>query len=139
MSLLIKLLLAFFAVLLFYQLFIKNGYSYKEGLEKQYKDYDQNDALVLSKQNAGNIEVLRGQLNEMSGFKQQFADLSSNVSSLEEKVLGLMEQQEQMATDLTGGTAPEVSGATEEDNVDETMEDTTEVETFANYRRDYLL
>lgn len=136
MSLIIKLLIGFFSLLLFYQLFIKN--SCIEGLEQQqYKNYDQNDALILARQNAGNIEVLRGQLNELSGVRDQLTDLSGNLYMLEEKVIALVEQQDQMATDLTGGTAPEVTGATEEDTMDEDL--TTGEEGYANYRRNYLL
>lgn len=138
MSLIINLLIGFFSLLLFYQLFIKNTCSCKEGLEQQQKfqEYDQNDALILGKKNAGNIEVLREQVNDLSGVRQQVSDLSNNVSLLEDKVVTLMEQQEQMATDLTGGTAPEVSGLTEEETI---QEDTTVVEPYANYKRDYLL
>jgi hypothetical protein len=139
MSFLIKLLIAFFSLLLFYQIFIKT--QVVEGLEKQYQEYNQNDALILSRQNAGNIQVLREQLNDVQGVKQQVIDLSNNYANLESKVITLLEEQEQMATDLTGGTAPEVTGATEEEEYT-IEEDTGGLESYKNYRsvqRDYLL
>jgi len=143
MSLLIKLLIGFFILAIFYQLFGKNTCGCVEGLEQQQKfqEYDQNDALILARQNAGNIEVLRQQIGDLDGVKQQVGDLSGNVSLLEDKVVTLMEQQEQMATDLTGGTAPQVTGATDDETTEEVIieEDTSAVEPYANYRRNYLL
>lgn len=139
MSLLIKILIAFFSLLLFYHIFLKDRIV--EGLEKQYQEYDQNDALILSKQNAGNIEVLREKVDGMQGVKERVADLSNNFADLESKVITLLEEQEQMATDLTGGTAPEITGATEEEDI-VVEEDTGAAEAYTNYRsirRDYLL
>ena len=58
---LVNILILFFTILVIYQIFLAySGYSIIEGLEndKKYKPYDSNDALILGKQNAGNIIVL---------------------------------------------------------------------------------
>ena len=83
----------------------------------EYKSYDTNNpdnALILAQQNAGNITVLKGQMDEMLGINKQVQDLSGNVANLEQQVTDLVEAQKDYANQMTGGTEPEISGTTEE-------------------------
>ena len=117
---LVNLLIIFFIILIFYQIFLayfKN--SIMEGYENtdEYKSYDTNNpdnALILAQQNAGNITVLKGQMDEMLGINKQVQDLSGNVANLEQQVTDLVEAQKDYANQMTGGTEPEVSGIVEE-------------------------
>jgi len=119
---LVNLLIIFFIILIFYQIFLayfKN--SIMEGYEntdnKEYQSYDTNNpdnALILAQQNAGNIIVLKGQMDEMLGINKQVEDLSGNVANLQQQVTDLVQAQQDYANQLTGGTEPEVSGIVEE-------------------------
>lgn len=133
---LIKLLIVFFTCLIGYQLFtfvFKNGSDLVEGLENEknnseYKDYNTNDpnnpnsALILSQQNAGNIEVLRGRVDELDGVKDKVDTLQQNVDTMQTQIDALVQQQADYATDLAGDTPAEVTGldeATAEDEEEE--------------------
>ena len=117
---LVNLLIIFFIILIFYQIFLayfKN--IIMEGYENtdEYKSYDTNNpdnALILAQQNAGNITVLKGQMDEMLGINKQVQDLSGNVDNLQQQVTDLVEAQKDYANQMTGGTEPEISGTTEE-------------------------
>ena len=117
---LVNLLIIFFIVLIFYQIFLAyfensiiEGYKNKDN----YKPYDTNNpdnALILAQQNAGNIVVLKGQMDEMLGINKQVQDLSGNVANLEQQVTDLVQAQKDYANQITGGTEPQVSGIIEE-------------------------
>ena len=119
---LVNLLIIFFIMLIFYQIFlayfgnnIMEGYENKDN--KEYQSYDTNNpdnALILAQQNAGNIIVLKGQMDEMLGINKQVQDLSGNVANLEQQVTDLVQAQKDYANQMTGGTEPEVSGIVEE-------------------------
>ena len=118
---LVNLLIIFFIVLIIYQIFlayfnniITEGYENKD----EYKPYDTNNpenALILAQQNAGNIIVIKGQLDNMLGINQQVQDLSGNVANLQQQVTDLVQAQNDYANQMTGGTEPEISGTTEEE------------------------
>lgn len=129
---LIKLLIVFFTCLIGYQLFtfaFKNGSDLVEGLENssktEYKDYNTNDpnnpnsALILSQQNAGNIEVLRGRVDGLDGVKGRVDTLQQNVESMQTQIDALVQQQADYATDLAGDTPAEVTGLDEATAEDE--------------------
>lgn len=117
---LVNLLIIFFIMLIFYQIFlayfensIMEGYENKD----KYKSYDTNNpdnALILAQQNAGNIIVLKEQMDKMLGINKQVQDLSGNVANLEQQVTDLVQAQKDYANQITGGTEPEVSGIVEE-------------------------
>jgi hypothetical protein len=112
---LVNILIIFFLFLIIYQTFLANNLV--EGLDNQYQQYDTNNpnnALILAQQNAGNIEYLKGRLNDVQGMSQQFQDLSGNVSSLQTQVDGLVQAQQDYANQMTGGSPPEITGATDE-------------------------
>ena len=130
---LIKLLIIFFICLIAYQLFLAL-FSVKEGLENEkktgeYKSYgtddpnNPNSALILSQQNAGNMEVLKGRVDELDGVKARVDTMQQNIDSMQTQIDALVQQQADYATDLAGSTPPEVSGleeATAEDEEEET-------------------
>jgi hypothetical protein len=99
-----------------YQIFLASNII--EGLENQYKSYDTNNpenALILAQQNAGNISYLKQRIDNVQGMYQQVQDLSGNVQTLQTQVNGLVQAQKDYANQMTGGTAPEVSGAVAEE------------------------
>jgi hypothetical protein len=124
--LLIKGLICFFIILLTYQLFLQ--FHIIEGLENAgtYKSYDdqnsEDKALILAQQNAGNIEYIKQRMDDVQDMYQQVKDLSGNVTNLQDQVNGLVAAQEDYANELTGGTAPDISGTTEDgEEVDEEL------------------
>ena len=127
---LVNLLIIFFIILIFYQIFLAYfENSIMEGYEnnKEYKPYDTNDpnnALILAQQNAGNIDVIKGQLDKMLGINQEVQDLSSNVVRLQQQMDDLVQAQNDYANDLTGGVEPEITGTGEEE---EEVTETTEI------------
>ena len=119
---LINILIIFFILLILYQILLAT--KVVEGLENKYEDYDKNNpnnALILAQQNAGNIEYLKGRFAslEKNNIIKQVQDLSGNVDLLQSQVNSLIQAQQEYAAEMTGGTAPEVSGILEED---ETLE-----------------
>ena len=134
---LVNLLIIFFIILIFYQIFlayfensIMEGYENKDN--KDYKSYDTNNpdnALILAQQNAGNIQVLKGQLDNMLGINQEVQDLSGNVYRLQQQMDDLVQAQNDYANDLTGGVEPEITGTGEEEETTEITEITETTET----------
>ena len=111
---LVNILIVFFIMLICFQIILANHIV--EGLEtgKSYQPYDTNNpanALILAQQNAGNIEYLKGRIQDVQGMNKQVQDLSGNVLALQEQVNGLVTAQKEYATQMTGGTAPQISGA----------------------------
>jgi len=124
---LVNILILFFTILVIYQIFLAySGYSIIEGLENddKYKPYDSDDALILGKQNAGNIIVLEKQVSELSGLNQQVIDLSANVVSLQDQVNNLVSAQNEYASQMAPSTPPDISGTTDS-TTDSTIDSTT--------------
>jgi hypothetical protein len=128
---LVNILIIFFLFLILYQIFLANNII--EGLDNQYQQYDTNNpnnALILAQQNAGNIEYLKERMDDIQGMSQQFQDLSGNVASLQTQVNGLVQSQQDYANQMTGGSAPEITGTTDTTTTDTTTTDTTTTDTF---------
>ena len=92
------------------------------------RSYDTNNpanALILAQQNAGNINYLKQRFDSVQGMYQQVQDLSGNVSVLQDQVNGLVSAQQEYATQLTGGVAPDITGATSDDTTTTTTTATT--------------
>jgi flagellar basal body rod protein FlgB len=111
----INILILFFIVLILYQILLANNII--EGLENQYQAYNTNNpnnALILAQQNAGNISYLKQRLDSIQNLDQEVQDISGNVVALQSQVAGLVQQQQQYATQLSGGTGnpPQITGAT---------------------------
>ena len=112
---LVNILIVFFIILMSYQIILANHIV--EGLEnndKKYKPYPPN-ALILAQQNAGNIEYLKNKYNDLQNINNIVNDLSGNVASLQQQVNGLVTTQQQLVTQMTGGSPPDITGATDED------------------------
>jgi len=110
---LVNILILFFIFLIIYQIFLATNII--EGLENQYQSYDTNNpnnAFILAQKNAGNIAYLKEKIDSMesSDINQQIQDLSGNVQSLQTQVNGLVQAQQQYATQMTGGTPPQITG-----------------------------
>jgi hypothetical protein len=113
----VNILIIFFLCLILYQLFLDTRLI--EGLENQYQPYDPNNpenALILAQQNAGNIAYIKERLDEYQNVYRQVQDLSGNYDVLEKQVNDLVAAQQDYANQITGGTAPEVSGTIDEED-----------------------
>ena len=125
---LVNVLIIFFIILIFYQVFLSNisNMVYKmthgiiEGMDttatttsQQYQPYDMNNpnnALILAQQNAGNIQVLKQQVDKVIGLDKEVQDISGNLATLTTQVTNLMTaQQEYVQTNLPS-SPPQVTG-----------------------------
>lgn len=118
---LVNILILFFIIIISYQLILANHVI--EGLtnntsNNSYKPYNSNDPMILAQQNAGNIAFLKDRMDSLENINQMVQDLSGNVQALQQQVNGLVTTQQQYATQLTGGTAPTITGATSDEPVD---------------------
>ena len=125
MLMVVNILILFFIILIGYQLIL--AIHVKEGLENNssddsYQAYDPENTLILAQQNAGNIEYLKQRMDSVQGMFQQVQDLSGNVSALQDQVNGLVSAQQEYATQMTGGVAPDITGTTEEGEPEEPEE-----------------
>lgn len=130
---LIYLLIGIFFGLFGYQLFLALfSRPIIEGLEnanananaQEYQPYnvnDPNNSLILSQQNAGNIEVLNGRIDKFDGVKEKIDIMEQNIHSMQTQIDGLVQQQADFAQDLVGDTPPEITG-TEELTIEEAEE-----------------
>ena len=108
---LVNILVIFFIVLISYQIILANNIV--EGLDN-YQPYDTNNpsnALILAQQNAGNIEYIKQRLDSVQGLDKEVQDISGNVVTLQNQVNQLVASQQQYATQMTGGSAPNITGA----------------------------
>lgn len=110
---LVNILILFFLFLILYQIFLANNII--EGLENQYQSYDTNNpnnAFILAQKNAGNIAYLKERIDSMesSDINQEIQDLSGNVQTLQTQVNGLVQAQQQYASQMTGGSPPQITG-----------------------------
>jgi len=110
------LLITFFSLLIIYQLFLEY-FTNKiiEGMDNTYQDYNTNDpnnVMILAQQNAGNIQVLKQQLDSLLSLDQEVKDISGNVVLLQQQVNDLVQAQQTYATQMTPASTPEISGAT---------------------------
>ena len=122
---LINILIVFFLFLIIYQIVLAYfGDNVVEGLTK-YKPYGDKDALILGQQNAGNIIVLKGEIDDLTGLKQEFQDLSSNYSGLQSQVNSLVKAQNDYTNQMTGGSEAQITGTTTDTTSDTTSSTTS--------------
>jgi hypothetical protein len=128
-----KALIVFFLLLIGYLLFheIKryyydsvscHPYSVVEGLET-YKEYDPNDPMILSQQNAGNIAVLKKQMDELIALKEDVYDMSLNIVEMSGQINDFADSQKQTSDDTIGTEDPNITGATDDPPEDEEEEE----------------
>lgn len=122
---LVKLLIVLFTLLIIYQIFLGNTHYYLlEGMttdidnqqsNQQYQPYDTsnpNNVMILAQQNAGNIQVLKQQVDSILGLSKQVQDLSGNVANLSEQVYNMIQAQQQLAQSSLPSSTPEITGTT---------------------------
>ena len=126
----INILILFFIILIVCQIFLAmSNSSIIEGLtgfptppnipqsqpssstSSQYQPYNSSNALILAQQNAGNIEVLKQQLDGLMSLNQEVQDISGNVAALQAQVTGIIQAQQQYAQQMTPSTTPTITGA----------------------------
>jgi hypothetical protein len=109
---LLNLLIIFFLFLILYQFLAP---SLREGLETApgpYMEYP-NDPMILGKQNAGNIEVLRAEVQKVTTLEPRVVQLETDVKNLNEQLAGI-QQQNSEAVSSFGNSVGGLTGATEE-------------------------
>jgi len=115
MCIIVHSLIVIFIVIIIYQLFLGDNY-YQEGLDnsgyKSYNTNDPNNAMILAQQNAGNIEVLKKQLDDLTGLKTTVTDLSGNVTTLQTQVNSLVQSQQEYLSQNSPPQPPTITGAT---------------------------
>ena len=120
---LVNILILFFIFLILYQIFlatriIEGMNNSDDSNNSDYKSYDTNNpnnALILAQQNAGNIAYLKKQMDSVQDINQEVQDLSGNVQTLQTQVNGIVQAQQNYANQMTGGTVPNITGATDTD------------------------
>jgi hypothetical protein len=118
----INILIFFFSILIIFQILSEFVYKFNnyniEGMvtsSQTYQPYDTNNpnnVLILAQQNAGNIQVLKQQLDKALGLEKQVQDMSGNLATLTEQVTALMQQQQSAANALLPSSPPKITGAT---------------------------
>jgi hypothetical protein len=115
---LLYVLIIFFIILIFYQIFlahITSKMNFIEGMESQtYQPYDlnnPNNTLILAQQNAGNIQVLKKQMDGVLHLNREVQDLSGNLNSLSTQVTNMIEEQQQYVQTNLPSTPPQITGA----------------------------
>lgn len=109
----LKSIILFFFILISYQLILallEYNNQTIEGLEN-YQEYDKNDVMILAKQNAGNIEVLRKSVDDLSGLKQEVRDIQSDIVHLNSQVDDLVQAQQSYLNENMPSKPPEITGA----------------------------
>jgi hypothetical protein len=117
---LIRIIILFFILLFAFQLYSRYNPT-QEGLEMQpasnnsapaattsssltYQPYNSNDpnsALILSQQNAGNIEYLKGRVTDLEKSNTKIDAISQNMGSMQTQIDSLVQQQVEFAKELS--------------------------------------
>ena len=127
--LLIKLLIVFFIAIILNQIFLANFNSKNiiEGLKinsvtkpsqpvnsnEKFTSCDcnnPNNVMILSQQNAGNIEVLKQQMNKLPELEKKVQDMSANLESLTTQVNGIIGQQKNVMDSKLSNTSLNFTG-----------------------------
>lgn len=130
---LIYILIVVLLAIMIFQVFFDSD-TLVEGLESdtttaetstttEYQPYNLNDpnsALILSQQNAGNINYLKERIDELTSVKKDVDDLKQNVSLMQTQIDGLVQQQADFGTELAGSTPPTITG-TETETISTTV------------------
>lgn len=135
MCVVLSLLIVLFVLLIGTQIFLAYSGKIIEGLDNNgstdgggnYQEYNGNDALILSKQNAANIEFLKQQFDGINGIQGEVNDLSSNVAALQTQVDGLVQSQQDYTSNVTSSNS-ELS-TSYDDSSDNTTTPTTTTDT----------
>jgi predicted RND superfamily exporter protein len=122
MQILVNVLIVFFIILIIHQIFLAN-IQMKEGFDpsspstsqpgqyQQYNTNDPNNAMILAQQNAGNIQVLKQQMDDLNNLNQEVQDISANVVLLQSQVTTIAQAQQQYTSQMAAKPTPQISGA----------------------------
>jgi len=139
MCVILNSLIVIFILLIGTQIFLAYSGNIIEGLDnnssssnnssnssKKYQEYNGDDALILSKQNAANIEFLKQQFDGINGLQSEVNDISSNVVALQTQVDGLVQSQQDYTNNITSSNSELSTSYSEDDsNQDTTTPDGT--------------
>lgn len=105
---LLTILIIFFISIILYKILFYIGTSFHliEGLENSYEEYEKNKTMILAQQNAGNIEYLKSRVDDLSNIKGDVVTIKRDMQKMQIQVDGLVQQQADIATELTGGGEP---------------------------------
>ncbi len=92
-------------------------------MENEYKEYNSNDPMILAQQNAGNIQYLKSRMDDVTNVKDDVDKMKQDIQTMQVQVDGLVQQQADMASELSGGGEP-----MNVDGLDEGEEEEEEVE-----------
>jgi hypothetical protein len=131
MCVILNLLIVLFVLLIGTQIFLAYSRNIIEGLNNKnnknnsYQKYNGNDALILSKQNAANIDFLKKQFDGINGIQKEVNDLSGNVAALQTQVDGLVQGQQDYTSNVTSSNSELSTSYDDSDTSNTTMPDTT--------------
>jgi len=137
MCVVLNLLIVLFVLLIGTQIFLRYSGNIIEGLDNNgstdgsgnYQEYNGNDALILSKQNAANIQFLKQQFDGINGLQGEVTDLSSNVAALQTQVDGLVQSQQDYTNNITSTNSELSTSYNDTSNTDTSTTDTTTPDT----------
>ena len=77
-----------------------------------YKPYtiDSSNVLILAQKNAGNIESLKGDIDEITGINSRVNEMIDNIKDMQSQINSLAIQQSEVAQNLVGDTPLTVTG-----------------------------
>lgn len=78
---LVDTLIVCFLLLLMIQIYL--AFTTIEGFEGEYKEYDKNDPMFLSKQNSANIDVLKQRIDKMGGLETSVSKVNTRLDIIE--------------------------------------------------------
>ena len=122
MRILVNVLIVFFIILIIYQIFLAN-IQIREGLVtstpstpqpgqfQPYNTNDPNNTMILPQQNAGNIQVLNQQMQNLMNLNQEVQDISANLVALQGQVTTIAQAQQQYTSQMASQPTPQISGA----------------------------
>ncbi len=91
-------LCAIFTLLILYHIF--NKPLIEGATNRGYKDYSKNDALILAKQNAGNIKFLKQKFDTIDGLSKKINTMSESVDSNTEAIHQILKAQKEQTNRL---------------------------------------
>lgn len=103
-----NILIIVFFYLVLYSIYLE--WNKREGLTNSptavYKNYPitNDNALILSQQNAGNIAFLKDQVDEIPVLKKRVDDLTTQMETVNTQLYGLAKQQATTAIEAIGAT-----------------------------------
>jgi len=101
-------------LIMIHQLYMWRNESFENTAEKpptEYKQYDTSQLpLILSQQNAGNIEYLKTQLKQFEEMDGRLKTTEQQIQAIQTQIDGLVQQQAMFATDLAGDQPPVITG-----------------------------